>query len=77
VPAAGAAAFIWDGIYIGITATRGMLVSSAVATATFYAIAIATASTLGNHGLWLAQVAYLAVRGLVQTLWIGREKWPI
>lgn len=77
VPAAGATAFIWDGIYIGITATRGMLVSSAVATATFYAIAIATASTLGNHGLWLAQVAYLAVRGLVQTLWIGREKWPI
>lgn len=77
VPAAGAAAFIWDGIYIGITATRGMLVSSAVATATFFAIATTTASTMGNHGLWLAQVAYLAMRGLVQTLWIRREKWPI
>ena len=26
IPVAGAAAFIWDGLFIGFTATRGMLV---------------------------------------------------
>ena len=24
---------------------------------------------LGNHGLWLAQIVYLAMRGILQTIW--------
>jgi Na+-driven multidrug efflux pump len=28
---------------------------------------------MGNHGLWLAQVVYLAMRGLVQTLWYRKN----
>jgi len=35
IPAAGVAAFIWDGLFIGTTQTRGMLVSSAVAALVF------------------------------------------
>lgn len=38
VPVAGAAAFIWDGIFIGMTATRGMLVSSFVSALVFFAV---------------------------------------
>ena len=69
VPAAGAAAFIWDGIFIGITATRGMLVSSFVSSLVFFAVYLLTGSALGNHGLWLAMIIYLASRGVLQTLW--------
>lgn len=69
IPAAGAAAFIWDGIFIGMTATRGMLVSSFVSAVVFFAVYHAAAGSLGNHGLWLAQVIYLAMRGIVQTVW--------
>jgi len=69
VPAASAAAFIWDGIFVGITATRGMLLATFVATVTFGAVYLLTKDYIGNDGLWLAQVTYLAMRGIVQTIW--------
>ena len=72
IPAAGAVAFIWDGVFIGLTATRGMLVSTFVSMLTFFAVYWLTMDTLGNHGLWLAQVVYLAMRGIVQTFWYKR-----
>ena len=69
IPVAGAAAFIWDGVFVGITDGRGMLVATAVATAAFAVIYLLTKDTMGNDGLWLAQVVYLALRGLMQTVW--------
>ena len=69
IPIAGCVAFIWDGIFIGITATRGMLVSSFLSALTFFAVYLLAESALGNHGLWLAQIAYLAMRGVLQTIW--------
>lgn len=67
VPAAGLAAFIWDGVFIGLTATRQMLLSMMVATAVFFGVYFVGASKGGNHALWLAFVAYLFTRGAVQT----------
>lgn len=69
VPAAGAAAFIWDGLFIGFTATRGMLVSSFVAALIFFSTYLLTVNIMGNHGLWLAQIIYLSTRGILQTGW--------
>ena len=69
IPAAGAAAFIWDGIFIGITATRGMLVSSFLSALGFFIVYLLAESHLGNHGLWLAMIIYLALRGILQTIW--------
>lgn len=74
IPMAGFAAFIWDGVYIGATATRGMLKAMFTAMVSFFVIYFALRSTLGNHALWLAFVAYLLVRGIAQTiLWNKRE----
>lgn len=67
VPLAGVAAFVWDGVFVGITATRGMLVALAVATAVFFTLYLMGADRWGNHALWLAFVAYMVVRGAVQT----------
>ena len=74
IPAAGCVAFIWDGIFVGVTATRGMLVSSFVSALTFFAIChlpqLLFSSTLHeNHFLWLAMVIYLVMRGILQTIW--------
>ena len=69
IPAAGAAAFIWDGLFIGFTATRGMLVSSFVAALLFFSTYLLTVNIMGNHGLWLAQIIYLSTRGILQTGW--------
>lgn len=67
IPAAGIAAFIWDGIFIGATATRDMLLSMAIAAISFFALYYGLRSVLGNHALWLAFLTYLLIRGLVQT----------
>ena len=69
IPAAGCVAFIWDGVFIGLTATRGMLASSFVSAFVFFAVYLLTQVPLGNHGLWLAMVVYLAMRGILQTIW--------
>ena len=73
IPVAGCVAFIWDGVFIGITATRGMLLSSVLAAIVFFGVYGATKGCMGNHGLWLAQVLSLAVRGVVQTVWYRRR----
>ena len=68
IPVAGIAAFIWDGIFIGATATRGMLASMAVAAVCFFAAFYGFRPALGNHALWLAFLIYLSIRGAMQTL---------
>lgn len=72
IPACGVAAFIYDGIFIGITATRGMLVSSAVAAACFFGLYLLLEPLWGNHALWLSFLVFLAVRGLVQAVILAR-----
>ena len=68
IPAAGVAAFIWDGLFVGTTQTRGMLISSAVAAILFFVTATITMNRMGNHGLWLSMILYLLTRGIVQTI---------
>lgn len=74
LPLAGMAAFVWDGVFIGLTRSRGMLIAVAVATVLFYVLYSLLPASLGNHRLWAAFVTYLAVRGLVQTLLYQRYK---
>lgn len=68
LPFAGVMAFVWDGIFIGITATRAMLLSSVVAAILFFAGASLLMPCWGNHGLWFSMVVYLLARGMVQTV---------
>lgn len=67
IPLAGMAAFLWDGIYIGATASRQMLYSMLVASASFFILQGLLQQQMGNHALWMAFIAYLLLRGLVQT----------
>ena len=70
IPVCGMAAFIYDGIFIGMTATRGMLVSSAIAGILFFVVAYLLRPLMGNHALWLAFIIFLATRGVVQCIWL-------
>lgn len=67
VPFAGMAAFVWDGIFIGMLKTRGMLLSCLVAALAFFLIYWWMFPVMQNHALWLAFIIYLLTRGLVQT----------
>ena len=75
VPFAGFAAFAWDGVFIGATMTRGLLLSMAGAMATFFATYYLLYPSWGNHALWLAFILYLAVRGVLQTIIYRHHKW--
>ena len=66
IPIVSVSAFVYDGIFIGLTATRGMLVSSVVSALVFFALYLALQSYLGNHALWLAFIVYLGLRGGIQ-----------
>ena len=72
IPLAGFAAFLWDGILIGATATRFMLWSMLVASGSFFVIYYCFSGATNNHMLWLAFLVYLALRGGMQTLWSRR-----
>lgn len=68
IPFTGLSAFTWDGIFIGLTATRYMLISMFCATATFFLTYFCLEPVWLNHALWLAFLLYLFMRGCVQHL---------
>lgn len=72
IPLAGFSAFLFDGIFIGATATNLMLRSMLVASAGFFILYYSFEPLLGNHALWMAFIVYLLLRGLMQGF-LGRK----
>lgn len=72
IPVTGCAAFLFDGIFIGATATRLMLKGMFIASAAFFLIYFGCRGILGNHALWMAFIVYLLLRGIVQGV-LGRK----
>ncbi len=66
IPFCGIAAFVWDGVFVGTTNTKGMLWGTFCGATAFFAIYFSLQSSLGNHALWLAFCAYLFMRGVAQ-----------
>ena len=72
IPLTGFAAFLYDGIFIGATATGLMLRAMFVASVAFFGIYFGCRGLIGNHALWLAFITYLALRGIMQGF-LGRK----
>ena len=79
VPICGFAAFLFDGIFVGATASRTMRNSMFVATVAFFLIFYtltqllqAQADFQRNNMLWTAFMVYLAARGIGQALMLRR-----
>lgn len=85
VPVCGFAAFLFDGIFVGATASRAMRNTMFIATASFFAIYytlkgiyIAPSSAQAithtwNNILWTAFMVYLSMRGVLQALLLKRS----
>lgn len=69
IPVTGFAAFLWDGIFIGATASKEMRNAMILSSVIFFGCYYITVPKLGNNGLWLAFILYLLVRGATQTFW--------
>ena len=72
VPVVSFGAFVLDGVCIGATASRVMLLSSFLAAVVFFNMFILLRGMAGNNALWAAFLAYLAVRTLVNAAFYGR-----
>ena len=79
MPPLGCAAFTWDGIFLGATASRGLMTSMAGAAAAFFAVwytgrwLLQPAGATAIHLLFAAYFAHLAFRTLWLTLRYRRE----
>ena len=69
IPVTGFAAFLWDGVFIGATASKEMRNAMVFSAIVFFACYYIAVPILGNNGLWLAFILYLSVRGILQTVW--------
>ena len=74
VPVAGFAAFLWDGIMVGASAIKPMIYGTFIGSVAFFLIYGLLNGVWGNHALWLAFLVYLALRGVVQTLWAADRR---
>ncbi len=72
IPFSGYSAFLMDGIFIGATNTRYMLWGMLAASIGFFCIYFGLKDIMNNHALWLAFIAYLSLRGIVQRI-LGRK----
>nr|WP_321462362.1 MATE family efflux transporter [uncultured Cohaesibacter sp.] len=66
-------AFQLDGIYVGATWSSTMRNVSILATSLFFITQYLAMPLLGNHGLWLALMCFLAVRGISLGLMLPRR----
>ncbi|MBR4572290.1 MAG: MATE family efflux transporter [Prevotella sp.] len=73
IPICGVAAFVWDGVFVGLTEAKAMLCSTFVGALGFFVLYFALYPYWHNHALWLAFNAYLLLRGLTEEL-IWRSK---
>lgn len=69
VPIASFASFVWDGIYIGATASKAMRNTLLIsAFAVFAPVYYLLSPVLENHALWIGMLLFMFSRGVIQTL---------
>lgn len=74
-PVIGIASWMYDGIFIGATQTRAMVICVAISVGLYALVAFLFLPRLGNHGLWAALMILNAMRGLTAGLmWPGLRR---
>ncbi|MTI87249.1 MAG: MATE family efflux transporter [Balneolaceae bacterium] len=69
-PLVNSICFIWDGVYIGATATAAMRNSMLIATVLFYIpVYFITEPYIGIHALWLAMTSFMIIRGVTLSIY--------
>jgi MATE family multidrug resistance protein len=66
IPIFGFMAFVYDGVFIGLTLSRQMLWSMFVSMLVFFVVYLSLFSIWGNNALWFAFALYLVSRGVIQ-----------
>lgn len=77
LPIIATPSYIWDGVYIGLTASRAMRNTMVIATLFYMGLHFLLVKPLGNHGMWLAFCIFMGARGLLQYLLFLRKRYGL
>jgi len=72
MPVVGVWSYLLDGLFVGTTRSKEMRNSMLFSTVCCFLPAWYFLQPLGNHGLWLALLLFLAARGLSQSLYLPK-----
>lgn len=73
-PLVGVGCYLLDGLFVGATRGREMRNSMLIA-AIGFALTLLSVPIIGNHGLWLALMVFLALRGLtLGYVWLQHQR---
>jgi MATE family multidrug resistance protein len=64
--------FLYDGVFVGATRSKEMMVVMVGSMLLVFLPTWLISGTLGNHGLWLAFIMFMAARGLGMHIWFRR-----
>lgn len=64
--------YIWDGVFIGLTASKSMRNTMLLAISVFVLVYFLVRDW-GNHGLWLTLLLFMMARGVFQYLFFARK----
>lgn len=73
VPVMSCVAFMWDGIYIGATASSAIRNTMIISAAAFFIVFYATERLAGIQALYIAYSAHLIVRSIMMTIMAKKE----
>lgn len=73
-PISNSICYIWDGIFIGATATKPMRNSMLISLAVFFLpVFYLTVDHIGNHALWFAMILFMVARGITLTFYAPKH----
>lgn len=64
IPIVSFMAFLWDGVFVGLTTSKPMMQAVSLAWLIFFAVYFVAAPWIGEMALWLSFVCYLGTRSL-------------
>ena len=76
-PLLGTPCYIWDGIYVGLTAAKAMRNTMLLAFGGYLLLLYyGNFQAFGNHGLWFSLSAFMVLRGGLQWAWFAQCSIP-
>jgi len=67
-PVLGCLCYIWDGIFVGLTASKSMRNTMFVSLVLYLGAYYLSIGSLGPHAIWFALAVFLGSRGILMTL---------
>lgn len=77
LPLAGFWSYVWDGVFIGLTASASMRNAMILAFALFFGMFYLLGDTESNHWLWICMISFLVYRAIFQFVLFKRHGYDL